>query len=169
MVYTGDRRARKPNRSWWNKPEINNMTEAVTSLGCRDQGKRWRDWCPGGPGLPGRRWSLREDAATGSKNEWPCFLPFSLLLLCPQPPHVRPSQMSADKGAWEIGKGQKKKKKGIERQMSQTATSSSCFAYTSFLLTSEYVFSHLSFLLVNLGKKVSFPFSNRAETGINCN
>ena len=52
----------------------------------------------------------------------------------------------------------KKKKKGIERQMSQTATSSSCFAYTSFHLTSEYVFGHLPFLLVNPGKKVSFIF-----------
>lgn len=65
--------------------------------------------------------------------------------------------MSADKGAWEIGKGQKKKN-GIERQMSQTATSSCCLEYTSFLLTSEYVFSHLSFLLVNLGKKGVFYF-----------
>ena len=53
--------------------------------------------------------------------------------------------------------------------MSQTATSSSCFAYTSFHLTSEYVFGHLSFLLVNPGKKVSLIFSKRAEIGINCN
>lgn len=65
--------------------------------------------------------------------------------------------------------GKAKKKKGIERQMSQTATSSSCFTYTSFHLTSEYVFGHLSFLLVNPGKKVSLIFSKRAEIGINCN
>lgn len=37
MVYTGDRRARKPNRSWWNKPEING--EAVTSLAAGTRGR----------------------------------------------------------------------------------------------------------------------------------
>lgn len=110
MVYTGDSRARNPNRSWWNKPEINNMTEAMTSVGCRDQGKRWHDWCPGRPGLSSRRWSLREDATTGRKNELPCFLSFSHLLLCPQPPHVRPSRCQLTREPRKRGKAKKKKK-----------------------------------------------------------
>ena len=111
MVYIGDSRARNPNRSWWNKPEINNMTEAMTSVGCRDQGKRWHDWCPGRPGLSSRRWSLREDATTGCKNELPCFLSFSHLLLCPQPPHVRPSRCQLTREPRKRGKAKKKKKR----------------------------------------------------------
>lgn len=166
MVYTGDRRAGKPNRSWWNKPEING--EAVTSLAAGTRGRGDMTGALGDQAYLAGDGASEKTQLLGAKMNYLVFFHFLTFYSALSHLTLDPARCQLTREPRKEGKA-KKRGGGLERQMSQTATSSSCFAYTSFLLTSEYVFGHLSFLLINLGKKVSFIFSKRAETAINCN
>lgn len=130
MVYTGDRRARKPNRSWWNKPEINGG--AVTSLAAGTRGRGDMTGALGDQAYPAGDGASEKTQLLGAKMNYLVFFHFLSFYSALSHLTLDPARCQLTREPRKEGKAKKKGGGGLERQMSQSATSSSCFAYTSF-------------------------------------